>query len=176
MPKRKPTSKKLRFEIFKRDSFTCQYCGKTPPSVVLEVDHVIPVCNGGKTEAINLITACFDCNRGKGGNDLCHVMPAVNEQLEAAIEQEEQLKAYNRLLKSKRLRENKQIKEIETALFGGAGSMTDSFKHSIRTQFIAQLTHDEIMGAAYKAGDKCNSPYNASKYFCGICWNMIKGR
>jgi 5-methylcytosine-specific restriction endonuclease McrA len=40
---RKPLSKKLRFEVFKRDGFSCQYCGAHPPDVLLEIDHVIPV-------------------------------------------------------------------------------------------------------------------------------------
>ena len=38
-PKRKSISKKARFEVFKRDSFTCQYCGRTAPDVVLHLDH-----------------------------------------------------------------------------------------------------------------------------------------
>lgn len=58
-------SKRVRFEIFKRDSFTCQYCGKRPPNVVLEVDHIDPLSNGGSDDQINLTTSCFDCNRGK---------------------------------------------------------------------------------------------------------------
>jgi CO dehydrogenase/acetyl-CoA synthase alpha subunit len=65
MSKRKSLSKKIRFEVFKRDSFTCQYCGKSAPDVILEVDHINPVSNGGKDEIMNLITSCFDCNRGK---------------------------------------------------------------------------------------------------------------
>lgn len=48
MSKRKSISKKLRFEVFKRDSFTCQYCGKMAPDVVLEVDHINPVASGGE--------------------------------------------------------------------------------------------------------------------------------
>ena len=53
MAKRKPISKKLRFEVFKRDSFTCQYCGKSAPDVVLHIDHIKPVKEGGtKVERI----------------------------------------------------------------------------------------------------------------------------
>lgn len=44
---RKPLSKKTRFDVFKRDQFRCQYCGRTPPTVVLEVDHVVPVAENG---------------------------------------------------------------------------------------------------------------------------------
>ena len=65
MAKRKNLSKSVRFEVFKRDSFKCQYCGKSAPDVVLEVDHIIPVSKGGDNDISNLITACFDCNRGK---------------------------------------------------------------------------------------------------------------
>lgn len=63
---RNPISKKERFNLFKRDSFTCQYCGCKSPEVVLEVDHIIPIAENGSNELINLITSCFDCNRGKG--------------------------------------------------------------------------------------------------------------
>lgn len=63
---REPLSKKLKFEVLKRDKFTCQYCGKQSPEFRMEIDHIKPVCEGGKTHLTNLITACFDCNRGKG--------------------------------------------------------------------------------------------------------------
>ena len=43
-----PISKKLRFEVFKRDGFQCAYCGKTPPEVSLEVDHIQPKSKKGK--------------------------------------------------------------------------------------------------------------------------------
>jgi len=65
MAKRKSLTKKSRFEVFKRDSFTCQYCGRSAPGVVLRVDHIHPVAKGGTNEVANLITACFDCNVGK---------------------------------------------------------------------------------------------------------------
>lgn len=44
---RKAISKKTRFEVFKRDRFTCQYCGATPPGVLLHIDHIHPVAEGG---------------------------------------------------------------------------------------------------------------------------------
>ena len=47
MAERKTISKKIRFEVFKRDSFTCQYCGRMAPYIVLEVDHINAVANGG---------------------------------------------------------------------------------------------------------------------------------
>lgn len=56
----------LRYRILKRDNFKCQICGSTQADgVKLEVDHIIPVSKGGKTEPDNLQTLCDRCNRGK---------------------------------------------------------------------------------------------------------------
>ncbi len=64
--KRKSIGKKLRFDVLHRDGFTCQYCGSTPPEVVLHLDHRLPVVEGGKNTLENLITSCAPCNIGKG--------------------------------------------------------------------------------------------------------------
>jgi hypothetical protein len=58
--------KKVRFDIFKRDGFTCQYCGGQPPDCVLVVDHIRPVAEGGDNDPMNLVTSCAACNAGKG--------------------------------------------------------------------------------------------------------------
>lgn len=68
--KRKGLSKRLRFEVLRRDNSTCRYCGRTPPDVVLEIDHLIPVAKGGGDEILNLVAACEDCNAGKSARML----------------------------------------------------------------------------------------------------------
>jgi len=68
--KRVGLSKTVRFEVFKRDAFKCQYCGACAPEVVLEVDHIDPVSKGGDNDLMNLITACKPCNRGKRDREL----------------------------------------------------------------------------------------------------------
>lgn len=68
--KRQGISKRVRFEVFKRDGFTCQYCGHAAPDVVLHVDHISPVAGGGESNILNLITSCVDCNLGKGAREL----------------------------------------------------------------------------------------------------------
>jgi hypothetical protein len=55
----------IRFQVLKRDSFMCTYCGKRPPEVELQVDHVVPRSKGGSNELSNLRTACSFCNYGK---------------------------------------------------------------------------------------------------------------
>ena len=61
----------LREAIKKRDNYTCCLCGNSvfnEPNLLLEVDHIIPISKGGKTEASNLQTLCWKCNRGKSNN------------------------------------------------------------------------------------------------------------
>lgn len=58
---------KLRFEILKRDNFTCRYCGRNvnDDGIKLCVDHVKPRNRGGKDNPDNLVTSCSECNAGK---------------------------------------------------------------------------------------------------------------
>lgn len=56
-----------RVNIYARDSYTCQYCGKRLSVSELTYDHVTPRSQGGKTEWTNIVTCCHDCNRTKGG-------------------------------------------------------------------------------------------------------------
>jgi 5-methylcytosine-specific restriction endonuclease McrA len=61
----RPQPRLTRGEIFKRDQYTCQYCGKQIQD--LTIDHVIPRHVGGKHTWENLVSACAYCNRRKAG-------------------------------------------------------------------------------------------------------------
>src|SRR5688500_7373339 len=91
--KRKGLTKKTRFEVFKRDSFTCQYCGKAAPDVILHCDHIHPVAKGGEDDVMNLITSCVDCNAGKRDRTLddSSVVSRQRSQLQELQERREQL-------------------------------------------------------------------------------------
>lgn len=59
-----------RRNVFKRDDWTCQYCGyRSKDAKKLTIDHVHPRCKGGGTQWTNLVTACPTCN-GKKSNKL----------------------------------------------------------------------------------------------------------
>ena len=58
-------TKRIRFEVLRRDEHTCQYCGAKAPDATLQIDHVVPVALGGDDKPGNLVTACRDCNSGK---------------------------------------------------------------------------------------------------------------
>lgn len=100
MADRKPISKKVRFEVFRRDGFTCQYCGAKPPEAVLHVDHIVPVAEGGGNEMTNLATACQECNLGKGARLLdddavAHAVRARKEEFEERKEQLREMYEWN---------------------------------------------------------------------------------
>jgi hypothetical protein len=184
--KRKGLSKKIRFEIFKRDEFACQYCGRTPPSIILEVDHIVAVANGGTDDLINLITACFDCNRGKGAGDLKKVLPSTKTQLESEKERHAQVEEYNKFLLMRRKFNDEQITELGHYWFNQIyPKQRDEYVFGTKRElsikrFLKSLTFAEILDsidiAFSRVPNKSDYDDKTWRYFCGICWNMIKSQ
>ncbi|MCO6345070.1 HNH endonuclease [Staphylococcus epidermidis] len=122
MVKRKKLSNKIRFEVFKRDNFTCQYCGKSAPEVVLNVDHIEPISEGGTNDLFNLITSCFECNNGKRDKKLDDKSELEKQHNELVIlnerkKQIEQMMEWKKELKSFEKTQAEILKEyIENAL------------------------------------------------------------
>ncbi|MBX5484365.1 MAG: HNH endonuclease [Myxococcaceae bacterium] len=56
-----------RLNIYARDQDTCQYCGRQLPRSELNLDHVVPRAQGGKTTWENVVCSCIACNLKKGG-------------------------------------------------------------------------------------------------------------
>ena|ERR1035437_5902491 len=177
MTERKPLTKRIRFDVFKRDRFCCQYCGATPPAVILEVDHVIPVAEGGKNQIDNLVTACFDCNRGKSDKLLSEVPKTIEMKMASIVEKREQMKAFERLLKSEHKHEEASIDFVENVFkeFFADRSFKSPFRESVR-EFNKKLHPDQVEFAMRRACGKKLDANEAVKYFCGICWNIIKDR
>jgi hypothetical protein len=168
-------SKKIRFEVFKRDGFQCAYCGKTPPEVILEVDHIDPKSKGGKDDINNYITACFDCNRGKRDIPLDKIPNKLNDNLEILKEKEQQLKEYRKFVLKIRNRLEQDINKIQEQFqtYFPDRQFTDSFRLSIKN-FLHALDIYDLIDFMDIACLKINNPSEALKYFCGICWNTIK--
>ena len=64
----RPHVKLMRREVFRRDNYTCQYCGKRDGG--LTVDHILPRHMGGEHTWTNVVAACPSCNHRKGGRRL----------------------------------------------------------------------------------------------------------
>lgn len=105
---------RLRFEIFKRDDFTCRYCGRRSPEVVLEVDHIIPVADGGIDDPINLATSCWECNSGKSSVPLSELITGEDPHDRAVLllEGERQLREYNAVLAEVNRRVERDLLEL----------------------------------------------------------------
>lgn len=93
-PKRKKIGKRLRFEILKRDGFRCRYCGATPVTSLLHVDHVVPVAEGGTNDPANLVAACSGCNLGKSDVTIEESRITAGTSAEAIRERTEQVREY----------------------------------------------------------------------------------
>lgn len=172
---RKALGKKVRFEVFKRDGFLCQYCGRKPPDAVLEIDHLVALANGGDDSEANLVTACVDCNRGKGARAL-ECAPMDLAQKAAQIhERREQVEAYTALLVEEQNRlygDAVDVSLIYEGTFPGWEVNTsgmESIKH-----FLGKLPKIEVEEAMTLACTRMPED-RAFKYFCGICWKKIRG-
>lgn len=74
----RPRVKLTRREVFIRDGYTCQYCGKQ--SHDLTIDHVVPRSRGGAHSWENLVSACKPCNHRKGGKLLAETRMTLRRE------------------------------------------------------------------------------------------------
>lgn len=181
-PKRKSISAKVRFDVFKRDGFECQYCGATPPAVILHVDHITPVAEGGDNSEENLVTACERCNLGKGATPLTKIPESLAKKSERIKEQEAQISGYREVVEARNERRDRDVWsviDVFDATFSVdseiVGFRRDWFRSIAR--FIDLIGVTDVIEAMEIATDtKYSGESKCFKYFCGICWNRIKAR
>ena len=173
--KRKAISPKTRFEIFKRDGFTCQYCGSTPPKVLLEVDHIVAVARGGSNDTDNLTTSCETCNRGKGARALESVPQSLSDKAADVAERERQLRGYHSIMESRRNRLEEETWLIVNVLAGKQMKKFDRGALISIKRFLEKLPFHVVLDAAEIAKAKCGcwSESRLFRYFCGICWKKL---
>jgi hypothetical protein len=179
---RKGLSKKTRFDVFKRDGFVCQYCGAHPPAVVLNVDHVTAVANGGGNDPDNLTTSCEPCNSGKGARPLSAVPQSLSAQAAMVAEKEAQLRGYHAVMEARKVRLCEEMWRVAEALVPGSSGqagtgMDREWLRSIKT-FNERLGVHVVLEAVEiaRAKPRISSDYGRFKYFCGVCWKMARGR
>lgn len=177
MASRKPISKKVRFDIFKRDSFTCQYCGATPPKVVLHIDHIHPVAEGGTNDIDNLVTACSCCNLGKSATLLSDIPKTLKDKAAEVSEREAQMRGYNEILRLKAERIEDESWEVAAA-YEGKDSVDSYNRQNLLSikRFLEKIPLQEVLNAAEIArSSRINNESRRFKYFCGVCWSKIRG-
>lgn len=143
-------SKKLRFEVLKRDKFTCQYCGKAAPDVVLQVDHIDPVANGGSDDMMNLIASCFDCNQGKKHRLLSDdsAVQKRKAQLDDLQERREQIEMMLEWQKGLSAINDDAVQAVDELWQGltGTYNITDAGKKKVKA-WIAKWSLMDVMNA-----------------------------
>lgn len=177
--KRKSLTKKERFEVFKRDSFTCQYCGAKAPDVILEVDHIIPVKEGGTNDIMNLITACFDCNRGKAHRKLSDntIIEKRRKQAEETQERIEMIEMIAEWQKEIVKESEIQINTLE-ALFQSYYKnwrFSESYIRELKVM-IKKFGYREVYSAMERSLDYYDDVDDALNKVGGICYNRQRDR
>jgi len=190
-------SAKTRFDILKRDRFTCAYCGRTPPEVLLHVDHIVPVADGGPDDPENLTTACRDCNLGKGARRLDSGTEPRSSNVEELQERIAQAQAYAEYLTeataARRDLDATRMDLLSAAwhrAWGGTGKPVEHEdgkfyfelpdggywpeKSSIRA-ILRRLPFERVIDAMEITSGRFERPaYETLRYFYGVCWRMIR--
>jgi len=175
VPKRKAISTRDRFEVFKRDRFTCTYCGGKPPEVTLHVDHITPVAKGGDNDPANLVTSCSDCNLGKSDVPLDQTRAAVKRStLNDLHEQRDQMEAYQAFLMEERSRREGHADLIARGLEAVILRTVTIKQRAQIIHFLKEIPAAEVMDAVDVLALKDDLSGDAWRYFCGICWTKIK--
>ena len=154
--KRKKIPNALRFEVFKRDKFCCQYCGRKAPEIILQVDHLHAVSKGGGNEILNLITSCVECNSGKSNKQLTEtaILDKTRVQLEELEERRQQLEMMVQWKKSLTDAGDRLTEAIGKQLEDASGYvMAEDDLAKIR-RLIREFGYDDVSDAAVIAIDQ----------------------
>ncbi len=173
MSKRKALSKGLRFNIFRRDGFTCQYCGQQPPEIVLEVDHVKPVVEGGTNDEMNLVASCRDCNRGKG-KKLLESGPRPDADL-AWLEMQQELAELRRYQDAKLVREEMlacTVKLLQQSWRNISDLDWDPASHEIRKMLVHHAP-EVVEAALITVAPKVKEGYISGEWL-RYTWGVLK--
>ncbi len=174
-------SKRLRYEILRRDNHTCRYCGASAPDVPLRVDHVTPVALGGTDTPDNLVASCEPCNSGKSSSTVASA--TVTEVSDDALRWADAMKqAADRLLEQEAPKlEYRDAFLTEWNRWGAGKSearklveLPGDWKSSLERFRIAGLpawTWADIVDASM--GNEKVLRVNKFKYCCGIAWNRV---
>jgi HNH endonuclease len=170
-------SKRLRYEILRRDNNTCRYCGQSAPDVKLTVDHVVPTALGGSDDPSNLVAACKDCNAGKSASapdaaivaDVDEKAVRWSQAMHRVLEQREAELAKQRA-------RTQQFEEhwLRYRSQGQPVPRPANWKSSV-LQFLAGGLDDEFLRDAVDTAmgtTKVNTD-SVWRYFCGICWREL---
>ncbi|WP_052590840.1 HNH endonuclease [Luteipulveratus mongoliensis] len=167
-------TKRTRFEVLRRDNYTCRYCRSSEGA--LTIDHVTPVALGGTDDPDNLVACCKDCNAGKGSSSPdAESVAAVTED---ALRWAKALQAAAQERAADRDGDREQIEAFRRTW--DAATVTSqlpmNWESSVRRFLAGGLTTEDITDAVHITASRLSpwSGRNHFRYFCGICWSNIR--
>lgn len=172
-------SKRLRFEVLRRDNHTCQLCGGTAPEARLTVDHVIPVALGGADVAENLQAACQDCNYGK--SSVPADAPMIAQASASAQRYRHAIMAASEVFTQEVEQLQAERDTFEAAWLGwknGYGDtmpMDGNWAAAIDRFLSLGLTQPILTECVRIAMSKQGLPRDSVwRYFCGVAWSKLR--
>lgn len=161
-------SKRTRFEVLRRDNYTCRYCRAT--EAPLAVDHVTPVALGGTDDPSNLVAACRDCNAGKASSSPDASL--VADVSEDAVRWSKAMQHAALVLS-----EQMDARDVYLGAFIDAWPsyrhVPDSLMGTVERFYEIGLPLDVMADAARTAGS-ARGIYDRPAYFAGICWKRVR--
>jgi HNH endonuclease len=172
-------SRRLRFEVLRRDGYTCRYCGARAPDVTLIVDHVVPTTLGGDDDPRNLVTACQPCNAGKSSIPADAALVAdvdatallfAKARVRATEQRLAELQAEDHLLH--------EFYNYWCETFGGDYGLAhaDGWERSVLTFLASGLVMGDLKRFVHASLVSSASLRNTFRYFAGCCWREIGTR
>jgi hypothetical protein len=174
---RRAISKRLRYEVLRRDNHTCRYCGGTAPDVALTVDHVTPVALGGSDDPSNLVAACRDCNSGKSATP--PGAPLVADVAQDALRWAQAMQAVAIAFEDQYHRRQDTYAEFEDAWVNWTYGDGKEFprdadcKQSVDNWLKLGMSMPLLVECIEIAMRKQIGPDNRWRYFCGVTWNRL---
>lgn len=169
-------SKRTRFEVLRRDNYTCRYCRSTENA--LTVDHVTPVALGGTDKPDNLVAACKDCNSGKSSSSPdAETIVDVSDDAMLWAEAMRVCIQGNACELMERVEFRRDFHQMWTAWKYGDESeigLPDGWEESIDRWREIGLDLDIIEDAARKAMTRPNIRHGEEfRYMAGIIWRTL---
>jgi hypothetical protein len=172
-------SKRVRYEVLRRDNYRCRYCGATAETATLTVDHVLPVALGGIDNPSNLVAACADCNSGKTSTG-----PSETTVAQVSDDAARWAAAIAVVAEQMLREQDETIEYVDEFLtgwlwwtdrgYGGSSALPDAWEASVSAWRAAGLPSLIVLNAIQRAMRNPKvRPGSKFRYIAGICWNRI---
>jgi len=171
-------SKRTRFEVLRRDDYTCRYCRSKDNE--LTIDHVVPVSLGGTDEPANLVAACRDCNFGKSSSspDASLVEQVDKDAIRwaAAMKRATTIATRKRRATKKTLDQFRECWDSWKYPSGKTVPLPVDWEDAILRQLDSGLAMDDLEHAVRATMTKPWVKTDEFRYFMGVTKNMLAER